>query len=100
MLRVSVITVCYNAADTIESTILSVLNQSYSNIQYIIIDGNSTDHTMVIINKYANKISKVVSESDDRSPIIRSEDNLINVFTGKIQGVYFVEDFVKNILNT
>jgi hypothetical protein len=44
--------------------------------------------------------SKVVSESDDRSPIIRSEDNLINVFTGKIQGVYFVEDFVKNILNT
>ena len=64
MLRVSVITVCYNAADTIESTILSVLNQSYSNIQYIIIDGNSTDDTMVIINKYANKISKVVSESD------------------------------------
>jgi len=64
MLRVSVITVCYNAADTIESTITSVLNQSYSNIQYIIIDGNSTDDTMDIVNKYANKISKIVSESD------------------------------------
>ncbi len=64
MLRVSVITVCYNATDTIESTITSVLNQSYSNIQYIIIDGNSTDDTMDIVNKYANKISKIVSESD------------------------------------
>ena len=64
MLKVSIITVCYNAADTIESTIISVLSQSYSNIQYIIIDGNSTDHTMDIVNKYSNKISKVVTESD------------------------------------
>lgn len=64
MLRVSVITVCYNAADTIESTITSVLNQNYNNIQYIIIDGNSTDDTMAIVNKYTNKISKIVSEFD------------------------------------
>jgi glycosyltransferase involved in cell wall biosynthesis len=64
MLRVSVITVCYNAEYTIETTITSVLNQSYSNIQYIIIDGNSTDDTMNIVNIYANKISIIVSESD------------------------------------
>ena len=62
--KISIITPTFNQVDYIEQTILSVLNQNYSNIQYIIIDGNSTDHTMVIINKYANMISKVVSESD------------------------------------
>lgn len=53
---ISVITVSYNAVLTIEQTILSVINQTYLNIEYIIIDGGSTDGTVNVIKKYADKI--------------------------------------------
>lgn len=62
--KVTIITVCYNASDTIEKTILSVINQNYDNIEYIIIDGGSKDRTMDIVKKYEAKITKWVSESD------------------------------------
>ena len=61
---ISIITVCYNAAKTVENTILSVLNQTYPNIEYIIIDGGSTDGTLDIIKKYQDKITYWVSEPD------------------------------------
>jgi glycosyltransferase involved in cell wall biosynthesis len=61
---VSIITVCYNAADTIEMTIKSVVNQSYKNIDYIIVDGKSTDNTLEIISKYKNQINILISEED------------------------------------
>ena len=63
-LRISVITVCYNAAATIEQTILSVLNQTYQDIEFIIVDGNSTDGTIDIVKKYQDKIAHWISEPD------------------------------------
>jgi len=62
--KVSVITVSFNASKTIEATITSVLSQSYKNIEYIIVDGKSTDDTLKIAGKYKNRISKIVSEKD------------------------------------
>lgn len=62
--KISVVTVCYNAVNDIEKTILSVINQTYPNLEYLIIDGGSTDGTMDIVNKYKDKIDVIVSEPD------------------------------------
>lgn len=63
-MKISIITVVKNAERTIEDTILSVVNQTYKNIELIIIDGVSTDGTLDIINKYKDKISYFISEPD------------------------------------
>lgn len=63
--KISIITVCYNASQSIEKTILSVVNQTYNNIEYIIIDGKSSDGTIDIINKYKDRVSIFVSEKDN-----------------------------------
>jgi glycosyltransferase involved in cell wall biosynthesis len=63
-IKISIITVVYNGVDALESTILSVINQSYKNIEYLIIDGGSTDGTVEIIKKYKDKIKYWISESD------------------------------------
>lgn len=63
--KVSIITVCYNASSLLENTILSVINQTYENIEYIIIDGCSKDGTVDVIEQYSDKISYWVSEPDN-----------------------------------
>jgi glycosyltransferase involved in cell wall biosynthesis len=62
---ITVITVVLNNAKSLEKTILSVINQTYKNVEYIIIDGASTDNTLEIIKKYENKIDYWLSEPDD-----------------------------------
>ena len=62
--KVSVITICYNAECEIEKTLLSVINQCYTNIEYIIVDGASNDKTVDIIKKYSSSITRWKSEPD------------------------------------
>ena len=63
--KVTVVTVTYNAIDVVEETILSVLNQTYNDIEYIVVDGLSTDGTMNVVRKYADDIDVIVSEQDE-----------------------------------
>ncbi|HJP63720.1 MAG TPA: glycosyltransferase family 2 protein [Mucilaginibacter sp.] len=63
--KLSVITIVYNNVSDIERTMLSVLGQTYKNIEYIIIDGLSTDGTLGIVKKYRDKLAKLISEKDE-----------------------------------
>ena len=89
--KVSIITVCYNSSKTIEDTIQSVINQTYSNIEYIIIDGLSTDNTLEIVNKYQDKIAKVVSEKD--AGLYDAINKGIGLATGEIIANLNSDDF-------
>lgn len=91
MIKVSVITVCYNNAQTIEDTIKSVVSQDYKHIEYILIDGASTDDTLQIINRYKEKISTVVSEKDDG--IYFAINKGIALATGDVIAILHADDF-------
>jgi glycosyltransferase involved in cell wall biosynthesis len=90
-LKLSIITVTYNSADTLEETILSVINQSYTNIEYIIIDGQSTDDTLKIVEKYKHKIAKVISEKD--KGLYDALNKGIEQATGDVIGFIHSDDF-------
>ena len=62
--KFSIITVTYNAGSVLEDTIQSVITQTYRNVEYIIVDGGSKDHTLDIINRYREHIHTLVSEPD------------------------------------
>lgn len=62
--RISVITVCYNSARTLRRTLESVAGQNYPDIEYIVVDGGSTDGTLAIVGEYRHVVDKVVSEPD------------------------------------
>lgn len=105
--RISIITVTYNAYKTIEDCIMSVLSQSYGNIEYIIIDGGSTDGTAEIIKRYSSRLSKVVSEKD--SGIYDAMNKGIELSTGdylyfmgaddKLYESYTIENLIPSLLN-
>jgi glycosyltransferase involved in cell wall biosynthesis len=96
---ITIITVVYNDKDNIESTILSVVNQTYKNIEYIIIDGNSTDGTIDVIKKYEDKITHWISEADEgiydamnKGWSLASEDSYI-LFLGSGDKIITLPDF-------
>ncbi|MCI9846274.1 glycosyltransferase family 2 protein [Flavobacterium pectinovorum] len=89
-MKVSVITVCYNRKATIEQSIKSVLSQNYPNIEYIVIDGNSSDGTQDIIKLYSEKISKYVSESD--KGMYDAINKGLSLATGDIVGLMHSDD--------
>ena len=90
-MRISIITICYNSADTIEDTIKSVIAQNYSDLEYIIIDGGSEDGTLDIVEKYKDKIAKVVSEPD--KGIYDAMNKGIGVASGEVVGILNSDDF-------
>lgn len=80
-MKISVVTVCYNAVSILEQTILSVLNQTYSNIEYVIVDGASQDGTVEIIKKYIGRVDYFISEPD--KGIYDAMNKAIDVSTGE-----------------
>jgi glycosyltransferase involved in cell wall biosynthesis len=89
-MKISLITVCYNAEKTIEKTIQSVLEQDYTDIEYILIDGASNDGTMAIVNKYAQDISIIKSEKD--KGMYDGINKGISLATGDVIGILNADD--------
>lgn len=89
-MKISIITVCYNSAKTIENTILSVINQTYKDIEYIIVDGKSKDDTVQIVEKYNSNITKWISESD--KGLYDAMNKGIAMATGDIIGILNSDD--------
>ena len=94
MLKVSVITVCYNSAETIESTLQSVISQDYPNIEYIVVDGKSTDETLKTIEKYKAGISILLSEKD--AGIYFAINKGLALASGDIIAILHADDFYPN----
>ncbi len=101
--KVSVVTIVFNDIQNIEKTILSVINQTYDNIEYIVIDGGSTDGTVDVIQKYKDRIRNWCSESDKgiydamNKGIARATGKWINFMNS---GDYFYDNHViENCIN-
>ena len=90
MLKISIITVCFNSEKTIQDTIDSVFYQDYINIEYIIIDGNSTDNTNSIIQNNITKIDKYITEND--YGLYDAINKGISLSTGDIIGLLNSDD--------
>ena len=92
--KISIITVSFNSAKTIKETIESILIQDYNNIEYIIIDGGSSDETIDIVKSYSEKISYFISEKDNG--IYDAMNKGIKAATGDIVGILNSDDFYPN----
>lgn len=92
--KFSIITVVWNGEQYLEQTILSVINQSYQNVEYIIIDGGSTDGTIDIIKKYEHKIAYWISEPD--KGIYDAMNKGIDVAKGRYLLFLGADDFIFN----
>ena len=97
-MKISIITVCYNRKATIEKAIKSVLEQSHNDVEYIIIDGNSTDGTKEIIEFYREKISHFISEPD--KGMYDAINKGLQLATGDAIGLMHSDDefFDKNVI--
>jgi len=94
LLKVSIITVSFNSAKTIASTIDSVLSQDYPNIEYIVVDGGSSDGTVGIIEKNQSRISKWISEKD--RGMYDAMNKGIAMATGDVIGILNSDDVYMN----
>ena len=101
-MKISIITISFNAKSTIEKTLQSVANQSYKNIEHIIVDGGSKDNTLEICNSFSH-VSKIISEPDNG--VYDAFNKGLKLATGDIIGflnaddVFFNENSVLEIVN-
>jgi len=93
-MKISIITVCYNSAATLEKTVQSMVSQTYSNVEYIIVDGDSTDSTIEIIKKYKEVVTQWVSEPDQG--LYDAMNKGVQMATGDIVGILNSDDTFYN----
>lgn len=89
-MKITIITICYNSDATLEKTILSVAGQSYKNIEYIVVDGNSTDGTLKLLKKHQGTISQWISEPD--KGLYDAMNKGIAMATGDVIGILNSDD--------
>ncbi len=94
--KITVITVCYNAARTIGITLRSVSSQTYTNIEHIVIDGKSSDSTLEVLANEGKHLSKIISEKDEG--IYDAMNKGLNISTGDIVAFLNADDYYKNNL--
>ncbi|NHN34280.1 glycosyltransferase family 2 protein [Paenibacillus agricola] len=110
-MKVSIITICYNSEDTIKDTINSILEQTYANIEYILVDGNSKDNTLSIIKDYEIKFNgRLKWSSEPDKGLYDAMNKGLKVATGEIVGFinsddflidkFVIEDVVNNIIES
>ncbi|MBQ4799522.1 glycosyltransferase [Pseudoalteromonas sp. MMG006] len=103
-MKVSIITATYNSESTIIDTLKTLNEQSYPNIEYIIIDGNSTDNTLSVVKQNCPRVSTVVSEAD--AGIYDALNKGVSAATGDVVGflhsddLFAYPDAVKDIVDT
>lgn len=101
--EISIITICYNAADTISATMQSVLNQDYTNFEYILVDGASKDSTVEIIKSFKDDRIRYISEKDEG--LYDAINKGIQLSTGKYISLLHADDkyaskhVLKDIIN-
>lgn len=94
-MKFSIITICYNPGDKIKTAIESVLLQDYPDIEYILIDGASTDGTVELIKSYGDKISRFISEPDNG--LYDAFNKGINLTTGEVIGFVNADDLLAGV---
>jgi len=99
-MKISIITATYNSEKTLQDTIDSVYSQNYQHIEYIVIDGNSTDRTIEIIKRNEHKITRWVSETD--KGIYHAINKGISISSGDIIGLLHSDDYYadNNVIST
>lgn len=93
-MKISIITVTFNSEATLKETIQSIRNQRYDDLEYIIVDGGSKDHTVDIIKENENIISKWISESD--LGISDAFNKGIQMATGNLIGIINSDDMLED----
>ena len=93
-MKISIITVVFNGEKTIADAIQSVAAQTHSDVEHIIIDGNSQDQTLVIVNGYQHLLAKIVSEPDNG--IYDAMNKGIGLATGEVIGILNADDIYQN----